>query len=370
MKAALATSLALIALVCTAHAQAPAADPIRCWWRTSVGAIATGEPFDATLTCAVREQATVRTVPDESRLAAAAVQLSPFEVIGGSHPADLRSDAHRFFQYHYTVRIIDRDAIGRDARFPDQQIRYRVHTLVNGEWTQGRDRTYILPGRAIRVLSLVPADEDDIRDSGDESFARVEALHFRTRALRIAAAVLVLLGVILAVPVAVRAVQRTRRAPETNQSHLSRSGAVRAVNGELTRIAVERGGGWSPELAGRTLTALRLLAACALKRPVAQRALAAGDVPPNALAARHGWLRKQRVALSSATTARDVEAALNALPSTASAVQRDALERLRDAIQVFTRAVYGADGALDGASLDKAFDEAREAAGRVKGRGR
>ena len=370
MKAAMAASLALIALASMAYAQTPAADPIRCWWRTSVGAIATGEPFDATLTCAVREQATVRTVPDESRLAAAAIQLSPFEVIGGSHPADLRSDAHRFFQYHYTVRIIDRDAIGRDARFPDQQISYRVHTLVNGEWTQGRDRTYVLPGRAIRVLSLVPADEVDIRDSGDESFARVEALRFRTRGLRIAAAALVLLGLIVAVPVALRAVQRTRRASETDQSHLSRAAALRAVKGELARIAVERDGGWSPELAGRALTALRLLAACALERPVAQRALAVGDVSPNALAATNGWLRKQRVALSSATTAREVESALNALPSTASAVHRDVLERLRDASQVFTRAVYGADSALDAASLDKAFDEAREAAGRVTGRGR
>ena len=46
-------------------------DPIRCWWRTSAGAVRIGEPFTLTLTCAVLDDEAVQVVPDESRLSAA-----------------------------------------------------------------------------------------------------------------------------------------------------------------------------------------------------------------------------------------------------------------------------------------------------------
>ena len=44
--------------------------------------------------------------------------MAPFEVVGGTHPADLRSGQRRFFQYHYTLRIINPDAIGQDVPIP------------------------------------------------------------------------------------------------------------------------------------------------------------------------------------------------------------------------------------------------------------
>ena len=74
-------------------------DPIRCWWRTSDGAVGVGQPFTLVLTCAVLETAAVRVVPDEGPLAVGSVQLAPFELVGGDHPADLRSGQRRFFQY-------------------------------------------------------------------------------------------------------------------------------------------------------------------------------------------------------------------------------------------------------------------------------
>ena len=105
-------------------------DPIRCWWRTSAGAVVIGESFQATLTCAAREQESVRTVPDESRLSAATIQLSPFEILGGSHPPDVRRGSRRFFQYDYQLRIISRDAIGQDVNVPSVTVSYRVHSRV------------------------------------------------------------------------------------------------------------------------------------------------------------------------------------------------------------------------------------------------
>ena len=74
-------------------------DPIRCWWRTSSAAVRIGETFTVGLTCAVLEAEAVQVVPDESQLADSAIQLTPFEVVGGSHPPDLRSGQRRFFQY-------------------------------------------------------------------------------------------------------------------------------------------------------------------------------------------------------------------------------------------------------------------------------
>ena len=53
-----------------AGAQNVAVDPIRCWWRTSAGAVRVGEQFDLSLTCAVLQTEAVSVVVDESRLGA------------------------------------------------------------------------------------------------------------------------------------------------------------------------------------------------------------------------------------------------------------------------------------------------------------
>jgi hypothetical protein len=97
-------------------------DPIRCWWRTSAGAVRTGETFSVVLTCAVLDTPAVQVVPDESRLGTATAQMTPFEVVGGNHPPDLRAGQRRFFQYEYTLRAIGPDLIGRDVALPEMQV--------------------------------------------------------------------------------------------------------------------------------------------------------------------------------------------------------------------------------------------------------
>ena len=66
-------------------------DPLQCWWRTSAGAVRVGEPFSVVLTCAVLETDAATVVVDQSRLEPSVVQFAPFEVLGGSHGADLRT---------------------------------------------------------------------------------------------------------------------------------------------------------------------------------------------------------------------------------------------------------------------------------------
>jgi hypothetical protein len=356
-----AVLIALTVLVVSRAAGAQT-DPLRCWWRTTEGAVAMGEPFDATLTCAVREQEAVRTVPDESRLAASVVQLAPFEVIGGSHPADLRTPTHRFFQYHYNLRIIDRDVLGHDARFPDLPISYRVHSLANGEWVEGRERRYVIPGQPVRVESLVPAEATDIRDSVEVGFARIEALRFRARALGIAAVAFILIGLMVAAPSAAAVVRRWQRREPSTGGEVSRRGVLEAVNAELAAIGSESRAGWTPELAARATAALRVAAACSLGRPVAQHAAAPGAVAAGSVLATRGLFRKHSVSLSSALTASHLEQANAALPLTASADTRRVLDDLGAALRVFTGAVYGESFDRRQPDLDTAFAAAASAA--------
>src|SRR5687768_4220804 len=189
---ALGTGIRVIAIllfgISSAFAQSPgsripdpgsrtAVDPIRCWRQSSTGAVTIGEEFTVILTCAVFESADAQVVPDESRLNVASIQMAPFEILGGSHPPDVRRGARRFFQYDYQLRIISRDAIGHDVNVPPLPISYRVHSRVGGAAKlEGRDLSYLLPAMPIRVLSLVPADATDIRDGAEASLATVETL--------------------------------------------------------------------------------------------------------------------------------------------------------------------------------------------------
>jgi hypothetical protein len=348
-----------VVIVFTARlaAQVPAAeaiDPIRCWWRTSVGAVAVGEAFAASLTCAVRNDDAIRVALDESRLAAAVVQLSPFEVLGGTHPGDLLTPTHRFVQYHYSLRIIDRDIIGHDAKFPDLQLPYKVQSTVGGESVEGRDRAYIVPGQPVRVLSLVPIEADDIRDSAGEDFAAVEALRFRGRALRIVASTLGALGLVVLVPAIFR-LARGRERREAGRGRLDARQLLPDVAAALARVESARTNEWTPELVSRALCATRLAAASALDRPISQRALRPGEAEAHErLTVRRGWLRRSALTTSSAVSAIDLEAALRALPLTATVAERQRIEDLRQAVAAFTSASYGRAG-IDGVILDEAL---------------
>ena len=80
--------LGILAVAATSRAQTVATDPLQCWWRTSAGAVRVGEVFSLVLTCAVVENDAVRVVPDQGPLDPTVMQMAPFEVVGGGHPAD------------------------------------------------------------------------------------------------------------------------------------------------------------------------------------------------------------------------------------------------------------------------------------------
>ena len=318
------------------------ADPIKCWWQTSKGAITVGEAFELSITCAVLENPTVQVVPDESRLAVASIQLQPFEILGGSHPADTRAGGRRFLQYHYTLRLIDPSAFGADVKIPPQQIHYRVQTQVAADAAlQGRDLVYILPAIPVRVLAQVPREAVDIRDGTRGLLERASALRTRAGLLDIVSIALIAIGVVLALAALIRALGGARAKTTAEAGRVPDGVVLRAAADELAEVQrrsqIE---GWTPELLQRGLSSVRIVAAGANGHRMSQRP-SAGPAD-HRLVVTHGWWKKKTVSVSSAAT-------------TGEGAVGEALSKL-------TAAAYGQDQKPDRAPLDDAVAGALDAA--------
>ena len=373
MKRFLLALLLVIPPAAAAHAQAPAmppsgtirtveVDPIRCWWRTSAGAVRVGELFELALTCAVLDNEDVQIVPDESHLGAAVVAMAPFEVVRGTPPISLRSGQRRFFQYQYTLRIINPDAIGKDVRIPDVILHYKVNSRVAANTAlEGRDLTYVLPPQTVRVTSMVPAEATEIRDATGASFALADTLTLRAGTLEIVAMACVALGSLMIIIAFVRLARRARKRTPSDERSLAPRSVVSAAMRELSAVQREREQqGWNEGLAGRALAATRIAAACALGRPVSQRLGGAASPGDGRISASGPWRGKPR-ALSSPVTAGDLARAVNAEPD-----RQQLFGELRDALTAFSETQYGRGAALDESALDSALSSAVAASGRVK----
>ena len=329
-------------------------EPIRCWRQSTAGAVTIGETFTVTLTCAIFETSDTQVVPDESRLNVASIQMAPFEILGGSHPPDVRRGARRFMQYDYQLRIISRDAIGQDLNVPPLTISYRIHSRVGAAAKlEGRDLQYLLPAMPIRVLSLVPADAADIRDSAAASLSTVQTLRTRSQTFRAAAYALGVLAVVMAlvalVPLARRARRSSDRARAVAPGRVIVDRAAAALGETQSRVARE---GWNDETLSNALSATRLLTASAIGREISQKDLpAGGKVPEGRLLVEYGFPRRIRATVASAVTADDVGRALagNHQFSTTRAQQ---LETLRTALSAMTAALYRRTPERDAAALD------------------
>ena len=342
-------------------------DPIRCWWRTSVGAVRIGETFGLTLTCAVLENEAVQVVPDESRLAGAVISLAPFEIVDSAHPQDLRGGERRFFQYDYTLRIINPDAIGSDVPIPIVSIHYRVSSRIAANASvQGRDLTYILPPQSMRVLSLVTADAPDIRDSSDERFSMVEGLTLRAGALDVAAITLAALGSLMVIVVLARLVA-ARKGAAAGEHLMGAYAVLRHAGRELAAVGGVADQGWTSELAARSLAAARIAAAVAIGRPVSQQP-ARRDAASGAgrVVAKKLFGRGAPTALWSTVTAESVARAIARQPATADPDRRQLLESLQSALVAFAWAQYGPGETIDRTSLDAALASAEAATSRLK----
>lgn len=343
-------------------------DPIRCWWRTSAGAVRIGEQFDVSLTCAVLESEAVSVVVDESRLGNAVVQMAPFEVVAGSHPSDLHEGIRRFFQYEYRLRLINPDVVGTDVRIPDIGLHYRVNSKVDGNASvQGRDLMYYLPPAVIKVQSLVPDGAADIRDAGGVSFGSIDALNLRAGMFNIVGIALMAFGGLMVLLVLVRIARGARTWTPAEQRELSVGSMIGVAARELSRVRSDKGGGWTPELVDRALAATRVTAAGAVDSTISQRVVDAdtATVGEGRLVA-SGPRRGTKRIVSASITARDM--------ATQIAKRRDndslkpTLESLREALAAFAASTYARDGSNRDQHLDDALDAASRAASSVRRR--
>jgi hypothetical protein len=338
--------------------------PLQCWWRSAAGAIRLGEVVEVTLTCAALERDDLRAVPDESRLTVAAIQMAPFEIVGGSHPPDLRSGDRRVFEYRYALRIIDVDVVGRDVKLPPLSIPYRIESRVGGGTTlAGRDLVHLMPQLAFRVVSQVPADATDIRDAGDASLARVDALRFRSSTFAVAAALLAALAALVALSVVVPVRQRTRGGRARRLSGVADRTVLRAAAARLGALLDSRADGdWDAEALSEAHHAVRVIAAVASGHGVRQAAVEGLAPTPEGRLIAHRRLGRTRAAVTANTTPAALAQVLDGLSTSTSAHERARLESLRDGLAVLTRAQYGADERPDAGAVAEAVRVARAAA--------
>jgi hypothetical protein len=317
-------------------------EPVTCWWRTSATAIRVGEPFSVVLTCSLLQTEAARVVADESRLDASVVQVPPFEVVGGFRAKDVATASRRFIQFEYRLRVIAENVFASEVALPPLEIGYRVESQVmGGESLVGRDLTYALPSLTMRVLSLVPDTAGDIREAGVASFADVEGLGSRATMLRAAAGVIIGLGVLMLVLALLTAVRRRRAARPSSERVLSGAVVLSGVRRELAVIKDQvRGSGWTADLAGRAVAALRVVTAYATGRLVTQRSVSVASQGELLVSGRFG---APAVVSSTIATTDD--------------------EELRDAFARFNAARYGREPGFD--ALDDALEAAMRRADRV-----
>jgi len=348
------------------------ADPLQCWWRTSTGAIRIGEQFSIVLTCAVLETDAATVVVDQSRLEPSVVQFAPFEVLGGSHGADLRRDDRRFFQYEYRARLIAENQFGKDVSLPETKLSYHIQSSVGQKTAlQGRDQSYILPPLSLRVLSLVPADATDIRDTPSVTFQDIDQRGFRANLMTVIGGVLFAVAALLTLLALVRLLSRFRKPAEASTRLLSDSAALRAAGRELAAVRRQReDGGWTPDLAGRALAALRIAGTYAVGRraslmPAAAQSTAGsqpasdghqGPEEAGRVIVRTGWPRGRRVAVSGAITSQSVGRDRIRRAGTTGFAGSELYESLEQALAALTAAQYGRNGKLDDGALDQALD--------------
>ena len=334
--------------------------PIKCWWRADRTAIRVGERFALVLTCGVIEAGNISVAAAVNELEPGAISITPFEAVSGVRREDVVVPPWRYFQFEYSVRLLSVGFFGHDINIPALTVTYNIQAPGGG--SQGRDMTYMLPALPMRVLSIVPRTANDIRDASGLTFASVESRRFRASLSQVVAWVFfAFAGVLLALgavrlfgDLRGRDVKATRPVPMT---------AVLAHSlGTLTDVkAAANRGGWTPELASRALTALRIGGAHALGKSVAQQFVDAGVAERKGqLTVRTGLIRRRRALVSAATTSQSISSRLERGPAVRARLQT-ALVQLASALKAFSVAAYARGETFDGPALDAALDEGMQA---------
>ena len=357
------TPFAWIVLICALSAtplaaQAPS-DPIKCWWKTEKTDVVVGEQFTLRLTCGVIETRGTTVVPKMEQLDPGAVQLAPFEMVGGTRHDDILAPPWRYFQYDYTLRLIGQDSFGEDVDIPAFTVTYSLKSDVPGAGA-GRDHMYVLPALPMRIQSLVPKKANDIRDPAPESFAAATARLSRASREFIAAGIFFGFSVLMVLFAAVHVIRRNRAGGPARVPVVSDTKLVGACLQEIGRIQSEvKSAGWTPARAGSALTVLRIGGAVAIGRRVTQTPMeTVAAAREGQIAVRKGILGRERIAVSAAVTAGTIER---------HAVNGNAkIADLGKSLFAFSTLRYGRNGNVDTPALNRALENSHAAIQRLR----
>jgi hypothetical protein len=337
-------------------------EPIKCWWKSDASAVLVGERFHVTLTCGVVETESVRTVPNRDALEPAALTITPFEVVSGTRHEDIVAPPWRYFQYEYVVRLLGEEFFGQDLDLPSIDVAYNL--VSKSTETEAREHRHRLPALPLRVLSVVPKKAADVRDRTQDSFAAIQARRFRANTELVAAAVtsgfaLLFFGLAIA-----RMFGRFRRRQPAATRPLAPAAALGECVRLLGRVRREAQDGWNAELVARALAALRVAAAVASGRAVAQETVEPGTQPREGqIAVRTGLFRRRSLLVSGAARG---DGTSGRSPAPRTNAGHPFASPMYDAIRVFSQARYTRNGNLDGAALDQTLGEADRAMRRLR----
>jgi hypothetical protein len=163
---------------------------------------------------------------------------------------------------------------------PPIEISYRIDSRVaSGDTVQGRDQSYTLPRASVRLLSIVPDDTTDIREAPASPFTEIENRESRANLLQTVAGVLFALAGVIALVMLVGLLRKKTKIATASQAHLAPRTILAAAARELDEVQRASRGGWTPELNGRALAALRIAGSYAAGRTVGQLPAKAGAAP-------------------------------------------------------------------------------------------
>jgi hypothetical protein len=332
-------------------------DPIKCFWKTDRSTIIVGERFTVVLTCGIVETEKIKAVPDFNQLEPTTIGLQPFEVVKGVRHEDIKDAPWRYLQYEYTVRLITDILFDKDIDLPPVKITYHIQSSVGGG-SQGRDQTYQLPALTMRVASLVPKKVADIRDTTPNTFADIESRRVRSSGELVAAAIAFGFAIVLLGLSIVRVVGRFRVRTPAAERPLGLGAVLGGCLDEAGRVKSESAGGWTPELASRALTVLRIGGTVALGRPVAQTIVTTNAITHEGqLSLRKGIFRRRHSLVSAAATAETIARSMaGANGGAPNARSESILKALEESLTVLTTARYCRSSTFDGSALDAAFE--------------
>jgi len=362
--------LCLVSAELCVVARAPAAEadsPIACWWRTDRVAVLVGERFTVTLTCRAATDARGSVLIDPAQFDAGAVSLIPYEVIGVTHPDDVRATGRRYFQYEYSVRLIGTTSFGQAIDVPSFVIAYRVQSAEDK--TPSRERAYALPALPMRVLSVVGPAASDIRDVAPVSFVRIANRRRRSLIELTAGGVAFGFAAVVFAGALIRSVRGRSRGPATARIPvLSRRAILSACLRETKELRrdVEHGG-WTAAMVARACAVLRVAAAVALQQPIAETVVTRGErAREGQLLVHTGMIRPRYTKVSSAVTSLGMGQVIAASPPRRN---RDlvASSLIADALGAFSAARFSRSTNYDEAALSDWLDRASEAIRRSRG---